>query len=1058
MVAVAGDPVHRRVFYFGAAAGGVFKTEDAGITWRPISDGFFRTASVGALAVAPSDPEVIYAGMGEACIRGNVTYGDGVYRSTDGGRTWQNVGLTDTRHISRVRIDPRDPNRVYVAALGHAFGPSLERGVFRTTDGGRTWEHVLRRDDQTGASDLMIDPENPRILYAGLWQAVRTPWSLVSGGPGSGLFRSTDGGDTWTELTDRPGLPRDVKGRIGVAVSAARPERIWAFVEAREGGLFRSDDRGETFVRVSQDPELSQRAWYYGHVFADPKDAETVWVLNVNLLRSTDGGRTFSPVAVPHGDHHDLWIDPADPERMIEGSDGGAVVTLDGGLSWSSVLNQPTAQFYHVAADTRFPYRLYGAQQDNTTLSVPSRTDSGAILVGDCHPVGGGESGYVAVRPDRPEIVYAGNYGLLTRYDDHAKTAENILPWPENVMGAPAKDLRYRFQWTFPILLSPHDPQTLYCAAQVVFRSRDEGQSWEEISPDLTAHRPKTLESSGGPITQDNTSVEYYGTVFALSESPVRKGLLWAGSDDGLVHVSEDAGASWCDVTPPELKPDTLVSVLEPSPHDAASCYLAASRLKMDDYAPYLYRTRDRGKSWERIGEGLPQNETTRVVREDPARQGLLYVGTEGGVHVSFDAGEHFVPLSLNLPALPVHDLLLVGKDLAAATHGRGFWILDDLTPVRTYHPDEIMRPAFVVTAEETVLPRGGRTPRPPKEPGRIYRPAGAATVTGWAETSEEGGLSVRLLDAGENPPSGLVVHYHLSAETVGGEGEGEETRAIRLLFLDETGNVIRSFSSEEPEKEKLESQGLEVPLRLRPKRGWNRFVWDVRYPPAEGMKDLVLWAGTLQGPIAPPGRYRIQVARGDKVLAETSFRLVKDPRLTASDAELAEQFDLLLAIRDEITRVHRTVRSVRRLRAELEPWQERAQAAGETALAEEVGRLAKALGDGEELLVEPRIRALEDALNYAIRTNNKLAALALAVASAPARPTSQARAVFAELKGRVDRAVENVDRVRNVELPALASRLRESGLPLFDTGEENALLLPRPTEATAQAKRQGAE
>ena len=646
VVAVTGDPVNPMVFYFGACAGGVWKTTDGGSYWENVSDGFFNTASVGAIAVAGSDPNVIYAGMGESCIRGDVTYGDGVYRSTDGGQTWTNMGLSDTRHIARVRIHPANPDLVYVAALGHAYGPNEERGIFRSRDGGNTWERVLFRSENAGAADLSLDPNNPRILYASIWETRRTPWSLSSGGPESGIFKSVDGGDSWTEITDNPGLPGGLKGRIGVAVSPAKPGRVWATIEAEDCGLYRSDDGGDTWELVSDNRDLQGRPWYYQHVFADPQDPDTVWILNYQCWKSVDGGRTFNRVTTPHGDDHDLWIDPNNPRRMIEGNDGGACVTFNGGESWSSIYNQLTGQFYHLTTDNQFPHRVYGTQQDNTAISVPSRTHKGAIPWGDCYVVGNSESGHIAVHPQDPNTVISGAIGSsgggggnLLHYDHATGQVRIITVWPELYTGWGAKAMKYRFQWTYPIMFSPHDPQTLYVAGNLVFRTTDLGSSWEAISPDLTRHDPTTLEPSGGPITKDTSGAEIYATIFAFVESPHQPGVFWAGSDDGLVHLSRDNGATWDPVTPGDLPEWTLICMIEVSPHDPATAYLAATRYKLDDTHPMLYKTTDYGQTWTSITAGLPQDDYTRVVREDPTRPGLLYAGTETGVYAVIQSG-----------------------------------------------------------------------------------------------------------------------------------------------------------------------------------------------------------------------------------------------------------------------------------------------------------------------------------------------------------------------------------------------------------------------------------
>ncbi|HYY55215.1 MAG TPA: glycosyl hydrolase, partial [Candidatus Dormibacteraeota bacterium] len=590
--AVAADPRDAQVFYFGSTGGGVWKTTDAGIYWENVSDGYFKRASVGALGVAPSDPNVLYAGMGESCIRGNVSHGDGVYRSTDAGKTWQQRGLAPTRHIAKVRVHPDDPELVYVAALGHAHGPNPERGVFRSRDGGATWQKVLYRGPAAGASDLSMDPNNPRILYAAFWEAIRRPWELVSGGPGSGIFRSTDGGETWTDISRNKGLPRGVLGKIGVSVSAAQEGRVYAIVEALDGAVFRSDDGGDTWQRLSEEKETRTRAWYYQHIIAHPTDPDTVWVLNIDAWRSIDGGKTFERVAIPHGDHHDLWIDPKDPRRMINGNDGGATISLNGGESWSSIYNQPTAEFYHVMTDSRTPYRVYGAQQDNTTVAIPSRSALAGITRSEAYAIGGGESGYIAVRADDPNVVFAGNYqGFMTRYDERTGQTRNIMVWPDASSGWGAADLRHRFQWTFPIVLSPHDPTVLYACGERVFRSRDEGASWEAISPDLTRDDKSKQQPSGGPITKDNTGAEYYCTVFAFAESPKQRGVLWAGSDDGRVHVSRDDGKTWREVTPRGLPRWATIRIIDASPHDAARAYLAAEAYRLDDFRPYLYKT-----------------------------------------------------------------------------------------------------------------------------------------------------------------------------------------------------------------------------------------------------------------------------------------------------------------------------------------------------------------------------------------------------------------------------------------------------------------------------------
>ncbi|MEO8373220.1 MAG: glycosyl hydrolase, partial [Candidatus Solibacter sp.] len=682
VVAVAGVPSQPDTFYFGAVGGGVFKTTDSGLSWAPMSDGQFKTGSVGALAVADSDPNVIYAGMGEACVRGNATHGDGVYKSLDGGRTWKNMGLEDSYHIGAVVVHPKDANVVYVAALGHLWGPNEMRGVYRSTDGGATWKQVLKRTNTAGAVDLAMDPANPRVLYASTWEISRKPWRMDSGGPGSGLFKSTDGGDTWNEISRAPGLPRGVLGRIGVTVSPVNPERVWALVEAADGGLFRSDNGGRNWTRVNESADLRQRAWYYTHVFADPKNVDTVYALNVSMYKSIDGGRTFSTLSPPHGDNHDLWISPNDPKSMIEANDGGATITHDGGRTWSTIDNQPTAQFYRVALDQEFPYNIYGAQQDNSTVRIPSRTAGGSITAADWYDVGGGESGWIAPDPRNTQIVYAGSYdGLLTRQDRRTGQSRNINAWPDNTMGYGAEAMKYRFQWNFPIAFSPHDPKALFIGSNMLMRSTNEGQSWDVISKDLTRHDKAKMGSSGGPITQDNTSVEYYCTIFTFMESPVTKGVIWTGSDDGLVHVTRDGGKTWENVTPPGMPEWIRINSIDASGFAAGTAYVAATNYQQDDFRPYLYKTGDYGKTWKKIVNGIPANAFTRVVREDPNRKGLLVAGTEIGAFLSMDDGENWRAFQLNLPVTPITDMQFHKreKELVIGTEGRSFWILDDV-------------------------------------------------------------------------------------------------------------------------------------------------------------------------------------------------------------------------------------------------------------------------------------------------------------------------------------------------------------------------------------------
>jgi photosystem II stability/assembly factor-like uncharacterized protein len=986
VLAVAGDPANPLVFYFGATGGGVWKTEDGGQNWRNISDGTFKTGAVGAIAVAPSNPNVIYVGMGEAAFRGNASYGDGVYKSTDGGKTWQNVGLAPTRHISRIRVHPKDPNLVYVAALGDGFGPSPDRGLYRSKDGGKSWEKILFRNDDTGAADLVFDPNDPKVMYASLLELRRFPWAIRSAGPGTGLFKSTDGGDTWKEITSNPGLPDGLKGRIGLALSPVKPERVWAIIDAATGkkGVFRSDDGGATWARVSDDANLTQRPWYYHQIFADPKDADTLYVLNIDMWKSTDGGKTYEEINTPHGDNHDLWIDPNNPLRMIEGNDGGATVSFNGGKSWSTILNQPTAQMYHVTTDNRFPYRVYGAQQDNTTIALPSRSDTGAIGPDEWYTVGGGEAGYIAVNPANPDVTYAGDHHWLHRYDHRTRQVRDISPWPETHYGWGPADINYRFQWTYPVMLSPHDPKVLYATAQVVFRTTNEGQNWEKISPDLTRHEPSRLEKTPaygnekigeywGPITRDNTGAEWYSTIFAFAESPKQKGVLWAGSDDGYVHVSRDNGKTWVNVTPKDLPEFALVSIIDPSPHDPAVAYLAATRYKLQDRTPYLYKTSDYGKTWTRITGGIGKEDFTRVIRVDPGKPGLLYVGTETGVYVSFDDGSHWQSLQLNLPVVPIHDLVVKNGDLVAATHGRSFWILDNVALLHQFDREALAQPVKLFAPPTTVRFRAGAS-------------------TALREATDE--------NAGKNPPSGVVVSYFLKEKP-----QGE----VSLAFLDAQGRAIRTFTS---------SESTPARFRVSAKPGANRFVWDMRYPGANVIPGTTLHRRP-DGPVAPPGTYKVALTVDGKTYTE-NFAIVRDPRIPYTDADLKEQFDFLISVRDRLTETHDAVRQIRAMRKQAEAAVVAVRGkSGADAVERSFTTLNTRLYLIEERLSQYRARATQDLTNYPSGIDNKLVVLMGHASMADAPPTRQSYELFADLSKRAAERTTALKEVMRSDWPA---------------------------------------
>ena len=1023
VVTVAGDPTDSQVFYFGSTGGGVWKTTDGGLIWENISDGFFKRASVGAIAVSASDPNVLYVGMGESTIRGNVSHGDGVYKSTDKGKTWIHLGLENTRNIAKVHIHPQNPDLVYIAALGHAHGPNHERGVYRSRNGGKTWEQVLFRSDKAGAIDLSMDPNNPRILYAAFWEAQRLPHTFISGGEDSGIFKSIDGGDTWTEITRNPGLPQGLLGKIGITVSPAQSGRVWALIEAEDGALFRSDDSGETWQRLSEEGGLRHRAWYYMHVQAHPQDPDTLWIMNVQFWKSIDGGRTFFYLPTPHADNHDLWIDPHNPQRIIEGNDGGANVSFNGGDSWSSSYNQPTMEFYHVTTDTQIPYRVYGAQQDNTTICLPSRSPLAGITQLDWYDMGGGESGYIAVRPDDPNIVYAGSYqGLITRYDHRTRQSRNISVWPEMAAGWGAKDQKYRFQWTAPIMLSPHDPNILYITGNHVFRSTDEGNSWQIISPDLTRNDSTKLEASGGPITGDNTGAEYYCTIFAFTESPVERGLLWAGSDDGLIHISRDNGETWKNVTPLALPEWALISIIEPSPHDPATAYVAATCYKLEDFQPYLFKTNDYGATWTKITTGIRENDFTRTIREDPARRGLLYAGTETGIYVSFDDGEHWQSLQLNLPVVPIHDLVIKDTDLIVATHGRSFWILDDITPLRRINEEVQNSPVYLFTPRPTIrfMTVGGFSQVPPS--GLYYRKTGVTTITVQRKQKSNGGTVDYNLDAGQNPPDGVIVTYYLKQKS-------EEE--VKLAFLDAQGKEISTFSSEEkqdqiPGAETTPGNKEKKELRVPKEAGTNRFVWDMRYPGPTKVDGFVGGDDALAGPVVSPGTYQMQLSVGDQVHSVV-FEVQKDPRVTATQEDLDAQLELRLRIRDKLSETHDAINILRDLRGQVEDWARRTRGQENHEAIEESSKAVKEkLSAVEEELIQVKAKVRQDALNHPAKLNAKLAALAGVVSSADAAPTRQAYELFNDLVARIDPQLKLLQEVIETDVHDFNALIRD--------------------------------
>ena len=984
--AVAGVPNKPLTYYFGSTGGGVWKTNDAGITWTNVSDGFFEAGSIGAIAVADSDPNVVYVGTGSACPRGNISPGIGMYKSTDAGKTWKHIGIREAGQIGRIRIHPKDHDLVYVAALGNLFGPNDERGVFRSKDGGKSWQKVLYVSSKTGAVDLSMDPNNPRVIYAAMWTSERKPWTIISGSEESGLYRSTDGGDNWTKLGG--GLPKGIVGKIAVAVSPANSERVWALVEAPEdrGGVYRSDDAGENWRRINTERRFLQRAWYYIHIYADPADSETVYVLNTGFYRSTDGGRTYQELSVPHGDNHDLWINPGDPSKMINANDGGANVSFNAASSWTGQMNQPTAEFYRVTVDNQFPYRVYGAQQDNSTASVASR--GGGFGEGqNFYSVGGCESGHIAVDPRRPNIVYAGCYGgTITRTDTNTRLSRSVRTYPESQTGQRAADMKYRFQWNAPIRISPHDPEVVYHASQFIHRTKDGGHSWEVISPDLTRNDKTKQDYSGGPISRDNTGVEVYGTVFALEESPKTRGLLWAGSDDGLVHVSRDNGSTWKNVTPKAIPEFSVINMIDLSAHDPGRAFIAAYRYRQNDFRPYILRTTNYGQSWDLLTNGtngIPANHFVRVVREDPDRKGLLYAGTEFGMYVSFDDGAHWQSLQLKLPVTPITDLAVHRRDLVVSTQGRAFWILDDLTPLHQITDDMAKSRAYLFA------------PRP------SYRA----------------------------PGNSAAIHYYFAEAP-------KDT--VTLEILDSKGKVIQTYTGR-PEVEgdtqpPASTSGVgfsgRVP-RLPARAGLNRFFWNLSHAaPFEVPRGTVMWGGGAGGPRAVPGAYQVRLKAGTWSQTQT-FEVLKDPRIDATQSDFQAQYDLAVKIGRRVKELYDAILRIRDVRKQSTEIADRLKKTGH---GEDAAHAAKSLSDKlkkiEEELTQLQGEGGQDALNFPGRLDNQFVTLFGEVTGAEGRPTAGSSARLADLEPQLGVLLSRLKQVLDSDLANFNQIVRSKGVP----------------------------
>ncbi len=987
-IAVAGSAARPNEYFFGAVGGGVWKSDDYGNSWAPVSDRDFRTSSVGALAVAPSNPDIVYAGMGESCFRGNILQGDGIYKSTDAGKSWTHSGLENTETVSKIRVHPTNADLVYAAVLGHAYGPNAERGVFRSKDGGKTWERVLFRNNETGAIDLSIDARNPDVLYAAMWQVYRTPHSMESGGPGSGLFKSADGGTTWTEITRNPGLPSGLWGRSGISVSGADNNRVYAIIENDNGGVYISDDAGATWKAGDQDRKLRQRAFYYTHITADPVIKDRVYVLNVQFWRSDDAGKTFpTQIRPPHGDNHDLWIAPNDSNRMVQGNDGGGNVSVNAGRTWSGQ-GYATSQFYNVFLTKHVPYHVCGAQQDNSTACVGSEANPGAGE-GSLPPIfyspGGGESGYIASDPTNPDIFFAGSYGgLMTRLDRSTDQRRVVTIYPNNPMGHSSEDIKERFQWTYPIVYSPVDPKILYASSQHLFMTTNGGQSWTKISPDLTCADKATMGPSGGPITKDQTGVETYATIFTIAPSRQDVTTIWTGSDDGYVHVTRDGGKSWTKVNPPDIPDFTRISLIEASPHANGVAYLVGNRYQRDDRKPYVYKTADFGKTWTKIVNGLPNNDFPRAIREDIRRKGLLFLGMENGMYVSFDDGANWQSLRLNLPVTPVHGIAVQERDLVIGTHGRGFYILDDIGVLRQ------------------------------------------ATPQLTSNTLHIFGVQPPLRGYDRN----VAFDYFL----------GKDADEVKVEIQDDTGRVLRGFigtpKDKEPERGDFDFFGGGPPARVGVKKGMNRFTWDLRQEGAVLFPGMIMWAAQpARGPASPPGQYAVRITALGEAKTQP-FTIGLDSRLKAkgiTEADLHEQFRLSSQVRDKVSEANNTVIQIRSIREQVNERLAKVPERRRKEIKAIADSLMKPLTAVEEEVYQVRNRSGQDPLNYPIKLNNKIAALSGVIESSDNKPTDQSYEVFRELSAQLDKQLAQRDAALKADLQRLNAALRREKLEPID-------------------------
>ena len=983
--AVAGDLKYKNTFYFGGTGGGVWKTIDGGSNWKNITDKFFG-GSIGAVAVAPSDNTVLYAGEGEPTLRGNVSEGFGMWRTDDGGRNWKKIGLDDSRHIARIIIHPKNPDIVWVAAIGHLFGPNDERGIFKTIDGGKTWKKVLYVNSQTGCSDLIMEPGNPSILYAGTWRVQRTPYSLESGGDGGGIWKSIDGGETWKNISANKGLPKGLWGITGITVSPSNTDKLYALIENKDGGLFVSNDAGESWTLQNSENNIRQRAWYYSKVFVDPKNDNLVYVLNVDFLKSTDGGKIFKTINTPHGDHHDLWIDPEEANRMIIADDGGAQVSFDGGTNFSTCMNQPTGQYYRVSTDNHFPYRILGAQQDNSTVRILSRSAGGEITQNDWQETAGAESGYVIADPLNPDVVYGGNYsGYLSRLDH--KTGENraVSVWPNDPLGGGIDVSKYRFQWNFPVFFSPHNPKKLYAAGNKLFVTENEGASWKAISGDLTTDDKTRQRSSGGPITKDNTGVEVYCSIFTATESALEKDVLWTGSDDGLIHISKDGGQTWINVTPPAAGKWMMWNCVETDPFEKGKAYFVGTKYKSDDFTPYIFKTTDYGKTWVKITNGIAATHFARCMRADKKVKGLLYAGTEYGMYISYDDGGSWKPFQLNLPIVPITDITIKENDLIVATQGRSFWVLDDLTIVQQKTAEIINKAMHVFDVNDA------------------YR--------------YEGNQDLQAKNAGINPPNGSVINYYLKNIA--------DSPVVSIEILDQDKKQVKLFAVNAKEK----ANKIDV------NKGMNQFVWDMQYAAAEKIEGQILWHGTVPGPKAAPGKYFYKI-KADKDSAEGSFMIKANPVYKATQQDYEDQLTFLLAIRDKFNAIQKANKNIADLRKQINDFTDKQGKNLPASIKTQADTIIKQLTTIEEALHQTKAKSDQDVLNFPIRLDDKLAGLYKFAASGNTAPAQQGKETFAELSAQTDVQLNKLKQLLEEELPNLNQQIRDKSLPAIGLKE----------------------